>query len=66
MTDASDLLNESRRELARFSTLLELLVGELDEATWRARPAPGEWAPVEIVFLLAEVAGASSSKAGRG
>ena len=52
MTDASDLLNETRRELARFSTLLELLVGELDEATWRARPAPGEWAPVEIVCHL--------------
>lgn len=52
MTDARDLLNETRRELARFSTLLELLVGELDEATWRARPAPGEWAPVEIVCHL--------------
>jgi len=52
MTDARDLLNESRRELARFSTLLELLVGELDEASWRARPAPGEWAPVEIVCHL--------------
>jgi DinB superfamily len=52
MTDARDLLNETRRELARFSTLLELLVGELDEATWRARPAAGEWAPVEIVCHL--------------
>ena len=52
MTDARGLLNETRRELARFSTLLELLVGELDEATWRARPAPGEWAPVEIVCHL--------------
>src|SRR5258705_9552284 len=52
MTDARDLLNESRRELARFSTLLELLVGELDEASWRARPAPGEWGPVEIVCHL--------------
>ena len=52
MTDARELLNESRRELARFSTLLELLAGELDEATWRARPAPGEWAPVEIVCHL--------------
>lgn len=52
MTDARDLLNESRPELARFSALLELLVGELDEASWRARPAPGEWAPVEIVCHL--------------
>jgi hypothetical protein len=52
MPDASDLLNEARRELARFPMLLELLVGELDEATWRARPVPGEWAPVEIVCHL--------------
>jgi hypothetical protein len=52
MTEASDLVNETRRELARFSKLLEVLVGELDEATWRARPAPGEWAPVEIVCHL--------------
>lgn len=52
MTDASALLNETRRELARFSRLLDLLVGELDEATWRARPEPGEWAPVEIVCHL--------------
>ena len=52
MTEASDLLSETRRELARFSKLLEVLVGELDEATWRARPAPGEWAPVEIVCHL--------------
>jgi hypothetical protein len=52
MTDDRGLLNETRRELARFSTLLELLVGKLDEVTWRARPAPGEWAPVEIVCHL--------------
>jgi DinB family protein len=52
MTDARGLLNETRRELARFSTLLEVLVGELDEATWRGRPASGEWAPVEIVCHL--------------
>ena len=52
MTDASVLLSESRRDLARFPTLLDLLVGELDEATWRARPGPAEWAPVEIVCHL--------------
>ncbi len=39
-------------ELARFPALLEGLVGDLDEATWRARPEPGEWAPVEIVCHL--------------
>lgn len=54
MTDARALLNEARGELARFSTLLDLLVGELDEADWRARPEPGEWAPVEIVCHLRE------------
>ena len=52
MTDARDLLNEARRELARFSSLLELLVGELDETSWRARPAPDEWSPGEIVCHL--------------
>jgi hypothetical protein len=52
MTDASALLSETRRELARFSRLLELLVGELDETCWRARPEPDEWAPVEIVCHL--------------
>ena len=52
MTDARALLNETRGELARFSTLLDLLVGELDEADWRTRPEPGEWAPVEIVCHL--------------
>ena len=52
MTDTHALLDEARRELARFPALLELLVGELDEATWRVRPAPSEWAPVEIVCHL--------------
>jgi hypothetical protein len=49
MTDASALLSEVSRELARFPRLLDLLVGELDEATWRSRPAPDEWAPVEVI-----------------
>lgn len=52
MIDARDLRDQTRRELARFSSLLELLVGELDEAGWRARPAPDEWSPVEIVCHL--------------
>ena len=52
MTDASALLSEVSRELARFPRLLDLLVSELDEATWRSRPAPDEWAPVEIICHL--------------
>jgi hypothetical protein len=52
MIDASDLLSDTRRELARFSKVLDLLVSGLDEATWQARPAPREWAPVEIVCHL--------------
>ena len=52
MTDAAALLSEARRALARFPPLLDTLVGELDDASWRARPAPGEWAPVEIVCHL--------------
>ena len=56
MTDASGLLSDTRRELARFSKVLEVLVSELDEATWRARPAPREWAPLEIVCHLRDEA----------
>lgn len=52
MTDARALLSEVSRELARFPRSLELLVGELDEAAWRSRPAPDEWAPVEIICHL--------------
>ena len=52
MIDARDLRDQTRRELARYSSLLELLVGELGETGWRARPAPDEWSPVEIVCHL--------------
>ena len=52
MTDASALLSEASRELARFPGVLDLLVGELDEGTCRSRPAPNEWAPVEIICHL--------------
>jgi hypothetical protein len=52
MADASALLSEVSRELGRFPTVLELLVADLDEATWRARPAPDEWAPIEIICHL--------------
>jgi hypothetical protein len=50
--DPSALLSEVRRELARFPALLEAVVGGLDGESWRARPVPGEWAPVEIVCHL--------------
>jgi DinB family protein len=52
MTDARTLLAEARRELARFPAVLGTLVSGLTLGRWRARPAPGEWAPVEIVCHL--------------
>jgi hypothetical protein len=52
MMDPSALLGESRRELARFPALLDALVGDLTPERWRTRPAPDEWAPVEIVCHL--------------
>jgi DinB superfamily len=52
MRDRSALVNESRRELARFPALLGSLVAGLDAESWRARPVPDEWAPVEIVCHL--------------
>jgi hypothetical protein len=50
--DAATLLVEARRALARLPGLLDHLVADLDEATWRARPVPTEWAPIEIVCHL--------------
>ena len=32
--------------------MLGALLTDLDPAAWRARPAPAEWAPVEIVCHL--------------
>jgi hypothetical protein len=52
MPDAGTLVAEARRELARLLPVLEGLVAGLDDATWRARPAPAEWAPIEIVCHL--------------
>jgi hypothetical protein len=46
------LLGAARDELARMPAVLAGLVGGLDAAAWRARPAPAEWAPVEIVCHL--------------
>ena len=52
MSAPADVLREARRELARLPTILEAMVGDLDGATARSRPAPGEWAPVEILCHL--------------
>jgi hypothetical protein len=52
VADAAALLAEARRALAPLPDLVEALVADLDPARWRARPAPAEWAPVEIVCHL--------------
>ena len=52
MTDPVTLLDEARRELARFPALLDSVVSGLAPERWRARPVPDEWAPVEIVCHL--------------
>ena len=49
---APALLAAARAELARMPDVIEGMLGGLDAAGWRARPAPGEWAPVEIVCHL--------------
>jgi len=46
------LLTAARAELARMPDVLAGLLGGLDAAAWRARPAPAEWGPVEIVCHL--------------
>jgi hypothetical protein len=52
MMDRSALVSEARRELGRFPALLGAVVAGLEPESWRARPAPDEWAPVEIVCHL--------------
>jgi hypothetical protein len=52
MSDGLALLSASRGELTRFPALLGSMVAGLDPDAWRARPAPNEWAPVEIVCHL--------------
>lgn len=52
MHDPRDVLDGARRELARFPTVLDALLTDLHPAAWRVRPAPAEWAPVEIVCHL--------------
>lgn len=38
-----------RRDLARVPAVLAALLADPEDALWRARPAPAEWSPVEIV-----------------
>src|SRR5262249_3000978 len=52
MHDPRDVLAAARGELARFPTVLLALLIDLEPSAWRARPAPAEWAPVEIVCHL--------------
>jgi hypothetical protein len=52
MPEPEIVLAEARRELARLPTLLDALLEGLDGETWRARPAPVEWSPIEIVCHL--------------
>jgi hypothetical protein len=52
MHEPRDVLAAVRLELARFPNVLDALLAGLDPATWRTRPAPDEWAPVEIVCHL--------------
>jgi DinB superfamily len=49
MTDPVALVREARQELARCPGLLEVMLAGLAPGGWGARPAPHEWAPVEIV-----------------
>ncbi|MGH7263703.1 MAG: DinB family protein [Candidatus Rokuibacteriota bacterium] len=55
--EPAEVLTAARRELARLPAALEVLVADLDDATWRARPAPDEWAPIEIVCHLRDEEG---------
>src|SRR5256885_9777327 len=52
MHEPEDVLTGARTELARFPLVLDALLNGRDGATWRALPAPAEWAPVEIVCHL--------------
>ena len=46
------LLPDARRELGRLPAVLDALLAGCDADTARARPAPGEWSPVEILCHL--------------
>ena len=50
--EAATLLAVARRDLARLPMILDGLLSDLDDATWRARPAADEWSPLEIACHL--------------
>ena len=50
--DPAALLATVRRDLARLPAVLDALLSDLDDAFWRARPAPNEWSALEIVCHL--------------
>ena len=50
--DRYALLVDARRELARLPLVLKALLAGLDPAGARARPAAGEWSPLEILCHL--------------
>jgi hypothetical protein len=52
LTDPASVLEETRSALAGLPNVLRTLIGELDEATARSRPAAHEWSPVEILCHL--------------
>jgi hypothetical protein len=50
--DPAAVLARARRDLARLPAILDALLAGLEDALWRARPAPAEWSPLEIVCHL--------------
>ena len=54
MHEPADVVAAARSELTRLPAVLESLLAGLDAAGWHARPAPQEWAPVEIVCHLCD------------
>jgi hypothetical protein len=52
MLDPAVLLAAAGADLARLPMVLDALLGGLDPALWRRRPAPAEWSPLEIVCHL--------------
>ena len=52
MHDPGSVLEAARATLASLPPILDAMLSDLDGATARTRPAPDEWAPVEILCHL--------------
>ena len=50
--DPAALLAAVRRDLARLPVVLDALLSDLADGSWRMRPATNEWSPLEIVCHL--------------